>query len=131
MMEKENETRTRIVGVRFTTGEYAKIEKKFKATTCRKLSEYLRKMVLEKAVRTNYRNASMDEFMIEIIRLRTELNALGNNFNQSIKKLHLLREIPEFRNWILSTESQRDELVKKVGLIQKYMDEITSKWLRS
>lgn len=56
MMEKENSNRTRIVGLRFTPAEYARIERKWKATTCRKLSEYIRKYLFDKPITTNYRN---------------------------------------------------------------------------
>lgn len=55
-MEKENSNRTRIVGLRFTPAEYARIERKWKATTCRKLSEYIRKYLFDKPITTNYRN---------------------------------------------------------------------------
>lgn len=99
-MEKENSKRSRIVGLRFTAEEYVKIEKRWKASTCRKLSDYLRKYLFNKPVTVNYRNASLDDCMHEIIRLRSELNSLGNNFNQAVKKLHTLRQIPEFKNWI-------------------------------
>ncbi|RYD98991.1 MAG: plasmid mobilization relaxosome protein MobC [Sphingobacteriales bacterium] len=129
-MGRQNTKRTRIVGVRFTPGEYAVIAKKWKGTDCRKLSEYMRKMVLSKAVAVQYRNASLDELMIEIIGLRAELNSLGNNFNQAVKKLHMLREIPEFRNWIISSESQRANLLDKTAEIQKCIDKMALQWLR-
>ncbi len=129
-MEKENLNRNRIAAARFTAAEFAVIERRFKATTCRQMSEYLRKCILHKPLTVKYRNESLDEMMLEIIRLRKELNALANNFNQAVKKLHTLRQIPEFRDWILHSEIQRRELLDRVQEIQKVMEKTAGKWLQ-
>ena len=131
MMERENSNRTRIVGLRFTPEEYKKIERRWKATTCRKLSDYIRKHLFDKPITTNYRNKSLDEFMSEIIRLRRELSAIGNNFNQAVKKLHTLNQIQEFKVWIISSELDKKNLFEKVEEIKEYIQKISVKWLRS
>lgn len=129
-MEKKNVKRTRIAAVRFTAAEFTAIEKKFKGTTCRQMSEYMRSCLLNKPITTRYRNESLDEFMLEMIRLRKEFSAVANNFNQSVKKLHTLRQIPEFRYWISSTEAQRSELLERLEVIQKWMDKTAVRWLQ-
>lgn len=131
MMERENSNRTRIVGLRFTPEEYVKMERKWKASTSRKLSDYIRKHLFDKPITTNYRNQSLDEFMSEIIRLRAELSALGNNFNQAVKKLHTLDQIPEFKVWIISAELDKKNLLEKVEEIRTYIQKISVKWLQS
>ncbi len=130
-MEKENSNRTRIVGLRFTPQEFVKIERKWKASTCRKLSDYIRKHLFDKPITTNYRNQSLDEFMSEIIRLRTELNGIGNNFNQAVKKLHTLQQISEFKDWIISSELEKKILLNKVEEIKKHIQKMAEKWLQS
>ena len=130
-MEKENSNRTRIVGLRFTPQEYAKIERQWKASTCGKLSDYIRKYLFNKPITTNYRNQSLDEFMFEVIRLRGELHAIGNNFNQTVKKLHTLQQIPEFKTWIITSELDRKILLNKVEEIKNSMQKISEKWLQS
>ena len=130
-MERENSNRTRIVGLRFTPEEYKKMERKWKTSTCRKLSDYIRKRLSDKPVTTNYRNQSVDEFMLEMIRLRRELNALGNNFNQAVKRLHTLQQIPEFKAWIISSELEKKILFNKVEEIKKQIQKIAEKWLQS
>lgn len=130
-MGKEVVNRTRIAAVRFTAAEYAALERRFKATACRQMSEYLRNCLLNKPVTVKHRDASLDEFMLEYIRLRKELSALGNNFNQSVKKLHSLQQIPDFRQWILSTAAQREKLLFQVEQIQEMTWKITRKWLQS
>ena len=94
-MGRENSNRTRIIGLRLTPAEYAKIERKWKASTCRKLSDYVRHNLFDKPVTSYYRNQSLDEFMAEMIMLRNELNHIGSNFNQAVKRLHTLNQIAE------------------------------------
>jgi hypothetical protein len=78
-MSKENSTRSRIIGLRLTVKEYEKIEKKWEASTCRKLSDYVRRSIFEKPIVTTYRNQSLDDLMTEAIKLRNEVNNIGNN----------------------------------------------------
>jgi hypothetical protein len=77
----KKEKRTRKVTVRFTEKEYEKVDTKFKNATSPQLSHYIRSVLLDKPIVIKYRNESLDAFMEEIILLRQELNAIGNNFN--------------------------------------------------
>lgn len=131
MMEAENSNRTRIIGLRLTPEEYTKIERKWKSSTCRKLSDYIRKHLFDKPIVTTYRNQSLDDFMEETIVLRNQLNAIGTNVNQAVKKLHTLQQIPEFRNWIISYDLDKKILFNKVEEIKKHIQKITNKWLQS
>ncbi|CAM2899340.1 plasmid mobilization protein [Flavobacterium frigoris] len=131
MMEAENSNRTRIIGLRLTPEEYAKIERKWKASTCRKLSDYVRKHLFDKSIVTTYRNQSLDDFMEETIVLHNELNAIGTNINQAVKKLHTLQQIPEFRNWIISFDLDKKILFNKVEEIKKHIQKISDRWLQS
>ncbi len=114
-MNQENLKRSRIIGLRLTTKEYQEVEKKWKASTCRKLSDYIRRIIFEKPIVTTHRNQSLDDLMTEAIRLKNELNNVGNNFNQAVKKLHTLQQIPEFRNWIIAYELDKKILLNKVA----------------
>lgn len=131
MMERENSNRTRKITLRLTPEEYAKTEQKWKASTCRKLSDYLRKHLFDKNITTTYRNQSLDDFIEETILLRKELNAIGNNLNQTVKKLHSLQQISEFRVWIISFEIEKQIFKSKIDLIEKHTSKITDKWLQS
>src|SRR5690349_17669514 len=97
----ENQKRNRLIQARLTPAEYDRIHRKFQKTTCRKLSDYMRKVLLDKAVTVNMRNQSLDDFMAEMIVLRNELNAIGNNYNQLIKKLHSMGQVSEIKTWLI------------------------------
>jgi MobC-like protein len=126
----KTENRKRIVGVRFTTKEYEQIEKKWKASTCRKLSEYVRKIIFNKPIVATYRNKSLDDLMTEMIKLKKELNGIGNNFNQAVKKLHTLHQIPEFKEWIEVYEAEKNLLLNKVEEIKNVTGKIGEQWLQ-
>jgi cell fate (sporulation/competence/biofilm development) regulator YmcA (YheA/YmcA/DUF963 family) len=129
-MKAKSSNRSRIIGLRLTPVEYEQIEKKWKASTCRKLSDYVRKSLFEKPIVTTYRNQSLDDFMTEAMKLRGELNGVGNNFNQAVKKLHALQQIAEFRSWIFTYELEKQTLLNKVEEIKTHIQKIAEKWLQ-
>ena len=118
------------MGLRLTPKEYEQIEKKWKASTCRKLSDYIRRCIFEKPIVTTHRNQSIDDLMTEAIHLRKELNNIGNNFNQAVKKLHTLHQIQEFRTWILTYESEKKMLFNQIDEIKNNIQKIAEKWLQ-
>jgi ribosomal protein L29 len=127
-MKKEN--RKRFVGIRVTSTEYSQIESKWKNSTCRKLSEYVRKIIFSKPVVATYRNKSLDDLMTELLQVKKELNNIGNNFNQAVKKLHTLHQISEFRIWIQQYESAKISLLQKVEEIKNQIAKIGEQWLQ-
>ncbi|MFN8272001.1 MAG: hypothetical protein U0U33_17165 [Chitinophagaceae bacterium] len=62
--------------------------------------------------------------------VKKELNAIGNNFNQAVHKLHLLDKIPEFRVWINHYESVQQSLVNKVEEIKLKVSKLYEEWLQ-
>ncbi|MXN91136.1 plasmid mobilization relaxosome protein MobC [Flavobacterium sp. Sd200] len=129
-MEKENSKRTRRVIFRVTPQEYTQIERRYKASTCNKLSDFIRHCLLEKPLVTIYRNAAQDDQLIEMARLRQELNAIGNNFNQAVKRLHTLEGLPEFRTWLMTFEVEKHTLYNKIEGIKQHVQKVSESWLR-
>lgn len=129
-MQQEPKNRTRIVGLRLTPEEFQKIEAKWKASTRHKLSQFIRDLLFEKPITTIYRNSSEDDFLAEMAQLRKELNHIGNNFNQAVKRLHTLHSIQEFQSWLISYDVERKMLLKKVNAIQDQVQKVTEKWLQ-
>lgn len=129
-MEAKILSRSRIIGLRLTFKEYEQLDKKWKASTCRKLSDYVRRRIFEKPIVTTYRNQSLDDLMAEAIKLRNELNNIGNNFNQAVKKLHTLHQIAEFRSWLITYEMEKQILLNKVDEIKNHIKKMGEKWLQ-
>ncbi|OFY30724.1 MAG: mobilization protein [Bacteroidetes bacterium GWF2_43_11] len=129
-MGRDNSNRTRIIGLRLTPEEYVKIERKWKASSCRKLSDYARRKLFDKPMVSTYRNQSVDDFMAEMVLLRAELNHIGNNFNQAVKRLNTLTQITEFRSWLVAYEVEKKTLFNKVDEIKKHVQKIAESWLQ-
>ena len=129
-MSEQNNNRTRWLHLRLTPDEFEKIHRQFSKTTCRKLSDYARKILLGKPLVATTRNQSLDDFMAEAIKLRNDLNGIGNNFNQAVKKLHTLNQISEFRHWIITYEIEKQILFNKMDEIKNHIKKIGEKWLQ-
>ena len=127
-MPDEKNNRTKIITLRLTRAEYNQLNNKFKTTTCRKLSEYMRKVLLTGKVTMLTRNQSLDDFMAEMIALRNELSALGNNYNQAVHKLHILNNLPELREWTLKHYVSHEIFINKVEEIKKRINQFASQW---
>lgn len=129
-MKEKKQNRTEHLHVRFTPKEFEKINSGFSKSTCRKLSDYVRKILLEKPIKVNQRNQSLDDFMAELITLRNELNAIGNNYNQVVKRLHTMEDSAELKSWLLLNESAKKMMLEKVQEIKSKINSINDIWLQ-
>lgn len=130
MQKKENEVRNIFFKIRMNNAELEQLKNLRKQTTERSTSNYVRKVILQKPVIVKYRNQSADEFLKEMIRLKKELNAMGNNFNQTVHKLHTLDKIPEFRTWIQFYNNLHKSVVSKVEEISLKITQLYEQWLQ-
>ena len=94
------------------------------------MSEYARDVLLGEPVTIKYRNQSADDFLEEMILLKKELNAIGNNFNQAVHKLHTLDHAPEIKTWAILHEATRKMFMDKVDEIKARMNQIYEQWLQ-
>jgi hypothetical protein len=128
-MKENKNNRTRWIHLRLTPSEMKLLQDRFEKSLCPKLSDYARKSLLQKPVVLKYRNQSVDDLVLEISRLRTALNAVGNNYNQAVKKLHSLRLIPEFQSWISASKEDKNRLFESIETIKNLMFKLIEKWL--
>lgn len=129
-MSERNLNRNRIIGLRLRADEYEKVERHWKRSTCRKLSDYVRRVLLDKPVTMFYRDKSADDGLAEMAKVRTELAHLGNNFNQAVKRLHTLSTTPELKRWITVYELDIKIIQNKIEQLKMSMKTLTEKWLR-
>jgi hypothetical protein len=115
--------------MRMNDSEYGQLEKLWKQTTERHLSNYLRKVCLQKPVTVKYRNESADDFLSSMLQLKKDLNGISNNFNQAVKKLHILEKIPEFRTWLILNESLQRAVTTNIEEIKNRLAELYNEWL--
>lgn len=126
-MKETKEIRAKWVTVRLNETERTRLDKLYKKTTCNSLGEYIRSVLIKEPVIVRFRNQSADDFLEEILLLRKELNAIGNNFNQLVHKLYTLDSLPEIKTWAILNESGKKIFMKKVAEISEKMSAIYEK----
>jgi len=129
-MEDKSQNRSRIVGIRLTVSEFNKLERLWQESTCRKLSEYARTVLLGRPIVRYCRNKSMDEGMIMLIQLRNELNAICVNLNQAVKKLHAFPPHSDRKSWLLNQQLQNKVLSNKLAEIKGLIQKMGEAWLQ-
>lgn len=129
-MKEKKQVRSKWLTIRLSESEENKLIKFFKRTTSNSLSEYAREVLLRQPVTFFYRNESADDFLSEMILLKKELNAIGNNFNQAVHKLHTLDRIPDIKSWAILNENSKKIFMNKLTEIEDIMNEIYIQWLQ-
>jgi beta-lactamase class D len=129
MKKKATSNLTKRITIRFSPEEYYKIFHAYKRTTNRRLSEYFRSVMLEKPVTVNTRNQSLENVQTELIAIRNEIKAIGNNFNQSVKKLHMMEHVSGARIWLNDQESRWLDNMKQLDEISSKISKISQSWL--
>lgn len=125
------ENRTMRLILRLKPEEYEKIERRFRRSMFRNMSEYSRAVLLKKPVIFTYRNQSMDDVLEELILLRRELNYIGNNFNQAVYKLNSVMGMPEAKLWQEALTILRDQLEPSLREIKVKMNGYSEIWSKS
>lgn len=127
-MKQQQPKRTKWLTIRMTETEYQQVETLTRQTTCSSMSEYARKTVLGKPVILRYRNQSLDDFLADMLQLKQDLNSIGNNINQAVRRLHSLNKLPEIQQWILHNEQDKTQLFRQVETISNKINETYKLW---
>jgi len=130
IMEQKQQSRTKWITIRMSGEEHHAAEALCRQTTCQSLSEYARKTVLGKPIIMKYHDESMDEFIDLMIELKDELKAIGNNFNQVVRRLHSLKNLPELQQWILVNEQEKTRIFRLIETISTNINEAKRLWSR-
>lgn len=128
MKKQEAKVRNLIFKLRLNQDEKHQLKQLQQKSTERDLSTYIRKVALRQPVTIKYRNETADEFLQCMLQLKKELNGIGNNFNQAVKKLHVLDKIPEFRFWITQHETLQQSIASKTEEIRLFMHQLHTQW---
>jgi hypothetical protein len=127
-MGTPEENRSKVLLTRLKPGEYEQLEKRFKKTRFRKLSEYARSILLEQPVTIVYRDKSMDEVLEELILLRRELSAIGNNLNQAMRNINSAHGQADARLWMNLISVINSKLEPSIEQIKNRMDQYADIW---
>ena len=85
---------------------------------------------LIKVITVYTRSESMDDLMTELILLKNELSAIGNNFNQAVKRLHSMGDKQDLNFWLILNEKDKENFFKKVEEINQKITQLSDQWLQ-
>ena len=123
-MAKRKEKRAKWLHLRISQKEYDLLQEWTKRSTCRKSSEFIRDVLFQRPIRVFYRSKSADEFLSAALKLKSELSSIGNNFNQAVRKLHLLRTEAGLKEWVANMELEKEVVLKKMMEIGTKLQDI-------
>ncbi|WP_413670085.1 plasmid mobilization relaxosome protein MobC [Mucilaginibacter sp. Mucisp86] len=126
----ESVQRSRKLTVRLTPDEFKTIDGQFKKSTAKIMSDYIRSILLTGKITLYYRNQSLDQLIEELKLLRRELAAIGNNFNQVVKKINSVKEAAELNFWLDMAALLQKQLLEKTASINDKIAQISDKWLQ-
>lgn len=129
MKRKTDSVRSRKFTIRLSPEEFERLQKKFQSTIHRKLSDYLRQLVLEKPVTVLHRNQSLDDFLALTNRLKNELETCGCRFEEAIKNLQNLRDTGQLKIAIEYYQAEQFSLLQKAEEIRLTLLKIYQLWL--
>jgi hypothetical protein len=127
-MGTDAEKLTRVLLTRFKQTEYDQLNNRFKTSRFRKLSEYVRSILLDKPVTVYYRDIAMDDILEEMILLRQELNAIGNNLNQAMRSINAAHGNADTRLWTNLMSVIHSKVEPSVKEIKERMNEYADIW---
>jgi hypothetical protein len=127
-MEPKKQPKTKWLTIRLTAAEYEKVHQLFKDSTANGLSDYARKLILNKPVNVRYRNVSIDDFLADMLVLKRELNAIGNNVNQAVVRLRMLKAIPDLERWLIQNEQDKATLMAQIETILFRINQLYALW---
>jgi hypothetical protein len=130
MKRKNVSTRSRKVTIRMTPVEFEKLKERARTTICWDLSEYIRDRLSGEPITVRYRSQSLDEFLPVAIGLKNELNAVGKNFNQAVKKLQSLTDSADLKSALQFFEATEITLHQKIEEIRLTLIKSYELWSR-
>ncbi|HTR31040.1 MAG TPA: hypothetical protein VMH27_17335 [Puia sp.] len=99
---KVNATPKRFLSVRLSSEELEEVYQHSKSSTCRSLTEYVKKVLTKKPVTVKVRNQSQDDLLAAFVGIKGRLDELAEHM-QDKSESELLRELAEIRGMTRQT----------------------------
>lgn len=115
---------------RMDIDDYDLLLKNCKQTTCRSLSHYIRKCLSAGPVTVNYRNATMEELIVELSALRGELAQASRTFESAVDQLGSFQNAQQLGSWLLRFETEKRDLTTEIQSINEYIKKTAKQWLQ-
>lgn len=127
-MNENEDNRSQWLNIRLKPEEFRIINDRFAKTVFSTMSEYGRHLLLDKKVTVAYRDRSMDDMLEELVLLRRELNAIGNNLNQAVKNINSAHGLADARLWMSLLSVINGRLDPSINEIKERINKYADLW---
>lgn len=129
MVKIDENTRDKWLHIRLTDQELLTIKANFQKSVYENLSEFARRMLLQKPIVGRYRDTGIQELLKELVSLKRDLHGLATNYNQLAKKMNTASdlEINTHRNQVIGMEVI---IADSLNSVRRFIDQTTVKWLQ-
>jgi hypothetical protein len=95
----DSSTTTRFLSIRLSTEEYAEVYQHLQQSTCRSLTEYVKKVLTSKPVTVKVRDQSREEILQQLTLIKSRLETIVDKSAPADAE-HLLREVADIKSYI-------------------------------
>lgn len=99
MTDSSTTTTTRFLSIRLSPEEYAEVYQHLQQSTCRSLTEYVKKVLTNKPVTFKVRDQSREEILHQLTLIKSRLEALVDKTSPA-DAAHLLPEVADIKSTI-------------------------------
>ncbi|HEX3934581.1 MAG TPA: hypothetical protein VHW43_07860 [Puia sp.] len=119
-MKKKQAERTRHMNIALTPEEYDLLQAKFRSTTFREFSSYVRSVLFNTPVITRYHNCSLDEFVILSGGVQGQLDAIRRSFTRAVNDLQKRPPTQEITDTLTILLSAQFEVTANINEIKTF-----------
>ena len=129
-MSDSKKNRNKRLLLRLTEQECKKLNQGFSSSTKRNLSDYARDLLFNRPITVYTRDKSLDIGIESLDALKKELSAIGNNFNQAVKRLHTAGSDPGLSEAAREAQKHYSMFIEKTNIIHAQINKIFRQWLQ-
>nr|WP_143157248.1 plasmid mobilization relaxosome protein MobC [Cnuella takakiae] len=119
-----------MIKLRISEAELKEIHQHLGRSTNRSLSEYIRRLALNKPVTVKVRNASADDFLEQMLPLQACLEQACDTYTKAVDRLQTLHKLTELKGWLILHESTRAALLEQVSRMESLTLQLYEQWLQ-
>lgn len=118
------------IKLRVNQWHYDRLGKLLSESHYKNMSELLRDIVCERQVIIYTRDESIGVVMEELVRIRRELNAIGQNINQAVKQINTTVDKNKILVFGLELSEQHLQVLRLTEQLFPIISQLAKKWLR-
>lgn len=128
-MSKPYKKPIRCLSVVVDEQQYQHLQARRKETTCRSMTEYLRRIAFQQPVTVNHRNASLEDLITELSLARRQLALVAEALRESAEKINV--DLPaELSEWAKQHQKERQIALSHIEKIYELTKQAAKIWLQ-